>query len=81
MSKTMYVVVFYIEVEGLGFKRTDIMCVTEDKNKAIDWIEDRNNENHFYTFDYTYKKGYFAEYRYSTVYANIEKVEWLDQER
>ena len=76
MSKTMYVVVFYIKY--LDFKRTDIMCVTEDKNKAIDWIEDKNNENHLYIFDYTYEKGYFTEDRYSTVYANIEKVEWLD---
>ena len=76
MSKTMYVVVFYIKY--LDFKRTDIMCVTEDKNKAIDWIEDKNNENHLYIFNYTYEKGYFAEYRYSTIYANIEKVEWLD---
>ena len=75
MSMTMYVVVFYIKY--LDFKRTDIMCVTEDKNKAIDWIEDKNNENHLYIFDYTYERGYFAEDRYSTVYANIEKVEWL----
>lgn len=79
MSKTMYVVVFIIKCPD--FERTDIMCVTEDKNKAIDWIEDKNNENHFYIFDYyiyIYEKGYFAEDRYSTVYANIEKVEWLD---
>ena len=72
----MYVVVVYIKY--LDFKRTDIMCVTEDKNKAIDWIEDKNGENHFYIFDYTYEKGYFAEGRYNTVYADIEKVEWLD---